>query len=229
MEKVVLKATKREVTGKQVKALRRAGQLPAVIYGRHVEPISISLEAHSAGLAISKLTSSSLVTIDVDGAEYFALLREKQRNYIKGNLTHVDFLALDLNEKIRTKVRIHYTGNSGAVKDYSAVLIHRMDNLHVECLPTDLPERINVDIAALKEIGNSIRVRDITSPANVAVLDDEDDIVIIATLAKEEAVDEAAVVPGAEAAAATAVAPELSVERGKKEEEAAATTEKKKK
>jgi large subunit ribosomal protein L25 len=220
MEKVVLKATKRDVIGKQVKALRRAGQLPAVIYGRHVEPISISLEAHSAGLAISKLTSSSLVTIDVDGAEYFALLREKQRNYIKGNLTHVDFLALDLNEKIRTKVRLHFTGNSGAVKDYSAVLIHRMDNLHVECLPTDLPERINIDISSMKQIGDSIRVSDIALPEKVEVLDDMDEIVIIATLAKEETTEEGAV-PGAEA-----TSPELSVERGKKEEEAAAEKKK---
>jgi large subunit ribosomal protein L25 len=225
MEKVVLKATKRDVTGKQVKALRRAGQLPAVIYGRHVEPISISLESHSAGLALSKVTSSSLVTIDVDGTEYFALVREKQRNFIKGNLTHIDFLALDLTEKIRTKVRLHYVGNSLAVKDYSAVLVHRTDALEVECLPTDLPERINVDISSMKEIGNSVRVRDIAIPENVTVLADEDDIVIIATLAKEEAAEEgaAAVVPGAEAAA-----PGISVERGKKEEEEAAPEKKKK-
>ena len=230
MEKVVLKATKRDVTGKQVKALRRAGQLPAVIYGRHMEPISISLEFRTAGQAITKLTSSSLVTINVDGTEYFALVREKQRNFIKGNLTHVDFLALYLNEKIRIKVRLHYIGNSGAVKDFSAFLVHRIDQLEVECLPTDLPERINVDISPLKEIGNSIRVRDIAVPANVTVLADEDEIVIIATVAKAEAVDEVAAVPGAEVAvAATAAAPELSVERGKKEEEAAAATEKKKK
>ena len=227
MEKVVLQATKRDVTGKQVKALRRAGQLPAVIYGRHVEPISISLDARIAGMAIAKLTSSSLVTINVDGAEYFALLREKQRNFIKGNLTHVDFLALDLTEKIRTKVRLHFVGNSGAVKDYSAVLIHRIEQLEVECLPADLPERIDVDITPLAQIGNSVRVRDIAVPANVAVLVDEDDIVIIATTPKVEASEEGAV-PGAEVAAATAVAPELSVERGKKEEEAAAADKKKK-
>jgi len=215
MEKVVLKATKRNVTGKQVKALRREGQLPAVIYGRHVEPVSVSLEAHSANLALAKLTSSSLVTLDVDGEQYFALVREKQRNYIKGNLTHVDFLALDLNETIRTKVRLHFTGVSGAVKDYSAVLIHRIDALEVECLPVDLPERINVDISPLQQIGNSIRVSDVALSDKVKVLNDADDIIIIATLAKEEAADEAT--PGAEGAAA----PELSVERGKKEEEAA--------
>ena len=222
MEKVVLKATKREVTGKQVKALRRAGQLPAVIYGRHVEPIAISLDAHTTGLVFAKLTSSTLVTIDVEGKEYAALVREKQRNYIKGVLTHIDFLAVDLTERIRTKVRLTFVGVSSAVKDFSAVLVHRMDALEVECLPTDLPERVTVDISSLKEIGNNIRVRDIPIPdaERIVVLDDVDEIVIIATLAKEEAVEEvaAAVVPGAEAAA---VAPGLSVERGKKEEEAA--------
>ena len=218
MDKIVLKAEKRDVTGKQVKALRRAGQLPAVIYGRHVDPIAISLEAHTASLVFSKLTSSTLVTLGVDGTEYTAIVREKQRNFIKGNLTHVDFLALDLTEKIRTSVRLTFVGVAPAVKDYSAVLVHRMDALEVECLPADLPERITVDISVIKEIGNNIHVRDIPLPENIVVLDDVDDVVIIATVVKEEASDiAAAAVPGAEAAA-----PDLSVERGKKEEEAAA-------
>jgi len=218
MDKIVLKAEKRDVTGKQVKALRRAGQLPAVIYGRHVDPIAISLEAHTASLVFSKLTSSTLVTLDVDGTEYTAIVREKQRNFIKGNLTHVDFLALDLTEKIRTSVRLTFVGVAPAVKDYSAVLVHRMDALEVECLPADLPERITVDISVIKEIGNNIHVRDIPLPENIVVLDDVDDVVIIATVVKEEASDIAAAgAPGAEVAA-----PDLSVERGKKEEEAAA-------
>jgi len=215
MEKIVLKATKRDVTGKQVKALRRAGQLPAVIYGRHVEPIAISLEAHTAGILFSKVTSSTLVTIDVEGTEYAALVREKQRNYIKGNLTHVDLLALDLTEKIRTKVHLVFAGVAPAVKDYSAVLVHRVESLEVECLPTDLPERISVDISSIKEIGNSIRVGDIVLPESVTVLNEAEDIVIIATLAREEATAEGAEAAGAEAA------PGLSVERGKKDEEGA--------
>ncbi|MDP2776090.1 MAG: 50S ribosomal protein L25, partial [Anaerolineales bacterium] len=194
MEKVVLKANKRDVTGKQVKALRRAGILPAVIYGRHVEPIAISLEAHTASLTLAKLTSSSLVTLDVDGAEFTAIVREKQRNFIKGVLTHIDFLALDLTEKIRTKVRLTYVGVSPAVKDYSAVLVHRLDALEVECLPVDLPERITVDISSLKEIGDNIHVGDIVVPnaERVLVLDDGDEIAIIATLVKENAADVAA-------------------------------------
>ena len=221
MEKFVLKATKRNVKGKQVKALRRAGELPAVIYGRHVDPVSISLDAHTAELVFAKLTSSTLVTIDVEGQEFAALVREKQRNFIKGNLTHIDFLAVDLTEKIRTKVRLTYTGISSAVKDYSAVLVHRKDALEVECLPSDLPERITVDISPLREIGNSIRIKEIALPANVAILDDEDEIIIIASAVKEEAAEGVVATPGAEVAA-----PAISVERGKKEEEAAAPAKK---
>src|SRR6476620_11906229 len=108
MEKVVLKAEKRDVIGKQVKAMRRAGKLPAVIYGRRTEPINVSLDAHTAALVLGKLTASSLVTINVDGTEYPALVREKQRDYIKNRLLHVDFLAVSMTEKLRTTVNVHF-------------------------------------------------------------------------------------------------------------------------
>jgi large subunit ribosomal protein L25 len=224
MEKVVLKATKRDIAGKQVKALRRSGMLPAVIYGRHTEPVNISLESHSASLALSKLTSSSLVTINVDGKEYPALVREKQRNFIKGTLLHVDFLAVSLTEKLRASVRVDFSGVSLAVKDYNAVLVHVMEELEVECLPADLPERITVDISALQKVGDGIHVRDITVSEKVRILDDADNMVVVATLAKEEV--EAPV--GEAAAAVTPTEPELSVERGKKEEEGEAETKEKK-
>jgi large subunit ribosomal protein L25 len=212
MEKITLKAEKRDVIGKQVKALRREGKLPGVIYGRHVEPIAISLEAHSTGLVMAKLTSSSLVTINVDGKDYPALVRDRQRDYIKGNLTHVDFLAVDLNEKIRTFVGVHYVGISGAVKDYNGVLVHNLEQLEVECLPMDLPERIDIDIAVLKQIGDGIRVRDVAISDKVAILTDADEMVAVVTLAKDEATEAGAVT-------GEAAAPELSVDRGKKDEE----------
>jgi large subunit ribosomal protein L25 len=216
MEKVVLKAVKRDISGKQVKALRRAGQLPAVIYGRHVEPISISLDAHTASLALAKLTSSSLVTISVDGKEYPTLVRERQRNYIKGTFLHIDFLAVDLTENIRARVGIEITGVSPAVKDFNAVLVNSLTQLEVECLPTDLPERVTVDISGLAQVGDGIHVRDIVVSDKVRVLDDPDEMVVVATYAKEEAVEVPVV---AEGVVPEAGEPELSVERGKKDEE----------
>jgi large subunit ribosomal protein L25 len=217
MEKVVLKASKREVSGKQVKALRRAGKLPAVIYGRHTEPINISLDAHSANLALGKVGSSSLVTIDVDGKEYPALVRERQRNYIKGSLLHVDFLAVSLTEKIRADVRVELTGLSLAVKDFNAVLVTGLHALSVECLPADLPDHIVVDISPLGKPGDGIHVRDLVVPDKIRVLSDPDEMVVVATYAKIE--EEAPVAAEGEVVAPEAVEPELSVERGKKEEE----------
>ena len=226
MEKVVLKASKRDVIGKQVKALRRAGLLPAVIYGRHTEPINVSLDAKSANTALAKVTSSSLVTIDVDGKEYPALVREKQRNYIKGVLTHVDFLAVSLTEKLRAEVSIELTGVSQAVKDFDAVLVTGMHTLSVECLPADLPDRIVVDISPLVKVGDSIHVRDLSLGDNIRILDDGDNMIVNATYAKIEV--ETVAAPAEGEVAAEAGEPGLSVERGKKEEEAAEGEAKKK-
>ena len=229
MEKVVLQATKRDVTGKQVGALRRAGKLPAVIYGRRTEPVNIVLDAHSATLALGKVGSSTLVTIAVDGKEYPALVREKQRNYIKGSLIHVDFLAVSLTEKIRAEVRIELTGVSPAVKDFNAVLVTGLHTLSVECLPTDLPDHVAVDISSLAEVGDGIHVKDVIVPENVRVLDDPDEMVVVTTFAKEEEVEAPAAAEGVVEADAEGAEPELSVERGKKEEEAAGEKEQKSK
>ena len=217
MEKVVLKATRRDVVGKQVKAMRRDGKLPAVIYGRHNEPIIISLDSHTASLALGRLSSSSLVTIDVDGTEYATLVREKQRDYIKNRLLHVDFLAVSQDETLTATVSLHFIGVSIAVKDYNAVLVHNLEELEVECLPADLPERIDVDISVLSRIGDGIRVRDIKVSDKVRILENPDTMVAVATAPKVE--EEGAAVPGVEGVTATEGEPELSVERGKKEDE----------
>lgn len=217
MEKVVLKAERRDVIGKQVRAMRREGKLPAVIYGRHTEPMIVTLDAHSASLVLGKLTSSSLVTIDLDGKEYPALVREKQRDYIKNRLLHVDFLAVSLTETLRATVSINFVGVSTAVKDYNAVLVTNLQSLDVECLPADLPERIDVDISVLNRPGESIRVRDVKVSDKVQILNDPDTTVAVATFAKVE--EEGAGVPGAEGVTPSATEPELAVERGKKEEE----------
>ena len=217
MEKVTLNATKRDVVGKQVKALRRAGKLPAVIYGRHTEPVNINLDAHTASLSLGKLTPSSLVTIIVDGTEYPSLVREKQRDYIKNRLLHVDFLAVSMTELLRTNVNVHFVGVSPAVKDFNAVLVKNLEELEVECLPTDLPESIEVDISAMTKPGEGIRVRDVQISDKIRILNDSDTMVAVATFAKVE--EEAAAVPGAEAVTPTGAEPELSVDRGKKEDE----------
>jgi large subunit ribosomal protein L25 len=102
------------------------------------------------------------------------------------------------------------------VKDFNAVLVNHLTQLEVECLPTDLPERVTVDISVLAQVGDGIHVRDILVSDKVRVLDDPDEMVVVATYAKEEVVEEPVV---AEGVVPEAAEPEISVERGKKEEE----------
>ena len=223
MENVVIKATHRTVTGKQVRALRRAGQLPGVLYGRHITPTPISMDGREASRILSHLTSSSLVTIDLEGKEYPSLVREGQRNPIKRSLVHVDFQVVSLTEKLRTHVSIELTGSAPAVKDFNAVLVTSLDELEVECLPQDLPERIKVDISSLANVGDGIHVHDIILSDKVKILDDPKEMIVVATAARAEEVEEVA----AEVVAAEEVVEPEVIEKGKKEEEVPTEGEKK--
>lgn len=214
MEKVVLKASKRTVTGKQVGALRRAGKLPAVLYGHRIDATPIMLDAHETSLTLSRLTSSSLVTVSLDGKEYPTLVREKQRHPLKHHLLHLDFQVLSLTEKTHVKVGIELSGVAPAVKAYGAVLVTPLTELEVECLPQEMPERVVVDISGLTEPGDSIHVRDLKLPGQVEILTDPDEVIVSATAARVEEVVEAA------APEEVAVEPEL-VKGAKKEEKAA--------
>jgi large subunit ribosomal protein L25 len=214
MDKQVLQASKREVVGKQVRSLRREGILPAVIYGRHVDPINISLDAHSASRILAKVSSSSLVMIALEGKEYPTLVREKQLDFIRNTLIHVDFMAVSLTENITASVTIHFEGSSPAVKEYGAILVNGLNELEVECLPPDLPERFVVDISGLIEIGDGIYVRDVAIPDKVTLLSDPDEMVVVATAMAAEEVEEVVVEEGAE----DLEGPEV-IEKGKKEED----------
>jgi len=216
METVVLKATPRTATGRQVRALRRSGMLPAVVYGHNVKPISISLEGREAGRVLGRLSSSSLITIDLEGKEYPTLVREKQQNHIKRTLIHVDFMVVSLTEKIRANVGILLTGNSPAVKDFNAMLINGLSELEVEAFPQDLPASIVVDISALVKIGDGIHVRDIVLSDKVQVLDSPDEMIVLATAPAKEEVEE--VVTPEAAVVEETTEPEV-IEKGKKEEE----------
>ncbi len=210
MEKIILKATRRNVTGKQVKALRRQGLLPAVLYGHQIEPISISLDAHDMSLVLPKLSPSTIVTIDLEGVEHATLVREKQRDYIRNSFIHIDFQVVSLTERISSEVRVDVHGTAPAVKDFNAIIVTNLTQVEVEALPQELPERIVVDISVLKEVGDAIYVRDLKVSDQVEILTDPDEIVVVATGAAPEEVEEEVVTEANE--------PEV-IERGKREEE----------
>ncbi len=211
MEEIVLKAEKRDVLGKQVKALRRAGKLPAVIYGPHIDSQAIMFDSREANRLLSGLTSSHLIIIDLNGEKHTTLIKEKQRHPVRGTIQHIDFRAVSMTEKLKASVIIELIGDSPAVKELNGVIVTGQEYLEVECLPSYLPERIIIDISSLTKIGDSIHVGDVKAPENVAILTNPSDMVVLVTApAVEEVVEVAEEAAGEE--------PEV-IEKGKKEEE----------
>jgi large subunit ribosomal protein L25 len=182
MEKIVLAAAHRDVIGKKVKTLRRDGKLPAVLFGHGVDSTPIVLDLKESTKILSSVGSSTLVIIDLEGKEYTTLVRERQRDIIYRTLTHIDFQALSMTETVRTRVPVHIGEQEvPAVIEFGAIINTGLDMLEIECLPKDLPERIDIDVSRLFEIGDSILVKDLTLPAGIEVLDDPDTLIVVAS------------------------------------------------
>lgn len=209
MEDIILQAVRRTVTGKQVNVLRRAGKLPAVIYGRHTSPIAITLDARDTGRALAGVGETRLVTIDLEGVKHPVLIRERQRDVMRGHLIHVDFLAVSMTEKLRAEVRIELVGNAPIVKD-GAILVNGVDTLEIECFPQDLPNTLVLDITGLVRFGQSLLVKDVPIPDKVTLLSDLDDMVVQVTAPAVEAEEDGGTTFAAE--------PEV-IEKGKKDED----------
>jgi len=206
-EELIMKAENRTVKGKQVKALRRAGYLPGVIYGRHLEAFPIQMASHEASLKLGKLSSSSLVTIDVNGEKYTVIVRDRQRDPIYGRLIHVDFLAVSLTETLRTTVAIGLVGEAPVSKLADVVILHNLYELEIECLPRDLPSKIEVDLSVLQSVDDNITVADLKLGDKITVFTDPEEVVVSVSYSQQE--------PAAETAAVEE--PEV-LEKGKKEE-----------
>jgi len=190
MEEIKINASPRKIVRKGVKALRREGQLPAVLYGRNFDTQPIMFDYRETSRVIQLLGSSTLVVIDLGEESHYALIREKQRDVIKGNLLHVDFQVVSLTEKVHAEVSIELIGESPAVKDLGGLIVVNNEQLEVEALPRDLPDRIVIDISTLKEIGDTIYVRDLTLEGEVSILADEDEPIVLITLPSIEVTPE---------------------------------------
>jgi len=207
-KEVIIKAEKRSVKGKQVGALRRQGLLPGVIYGRHLDAFPIQMDQHDASNKLGQLTSSSLVIIDVDGKKHTAIVRDRQKDVIYGNLLHVDFLAVSLTDKLRTSVGIELVGEAPVTESYDVVIMQNLDKLEIECLPGDLPERIEIDLSVLKTPDDFIAVNAVKLGDKVEILTNLEDVIVSVTYVAQEAEE---VAEGEEE-------PEI-LEKGKKEDE----------
>ena len=190
-----IKVQRREDEGKGAsRRLRHAGQVPAIVYGGELNPVSIQLNHNEVWLASQNdWFYSSILDLSLNGDIQKVLLRDMQRHPFKQQIMHLDFQRVNENEALHVSVPLHFLNEdkSPAGKSAEVVVTHELKDVNIACLPKDLPESIEVDLAALS-VGDIIYLSDLKLPAGVEIPSlklgkDHDDAVVIAKHGKEEA------------------------------------------
>jgi len=188
MKQVTLKAMKREKTGKETaKKLRKAGFIPAILYGKEIEPIAFALSYSEFEKVYNRYKGEAVIyTLEISNGEVLrkqAILKEYQRHPVTDKFIHLDFQAIEEGHTVELEVPIEFVGKPVGITK-GGILEIMIHELTIECLPKDIPDKITVDISHL-DIGDSLHVRDIKVPENLKIKDHPEETV--ATVVAEEA------------------------------------------
>jgi large subunit ribosomal protein L25 len=193
-DKITLALEQRTLTGKKVSQLRRAGVLPATVYGKGVGPFTVQLDSRTFSGILRHAGRTTLLELEIPGQKpHSAFIHSLQRHPVSRAIIHADFLVVDLLTEITVEVPIHIIGTSELVERGDAIMNQVLNALDIRALPADLPHAIEVDISGLDAFDKSIRVRDIVVPEKWRIETDEDELVVslnAARPAEEEAEEE---------------------------------------
>lgn len=211
MSETALVVETRESTGKgSNRRLRAAGRIPAVLYGQGKASIPLAIDSRSLEKVLKAGGANTLLDLTVEGrgdlGTPVALVKELQRDPIRGSIVHADLYQVDLSKTVEVEVPIHLTGKARGL-DFGGLLEHMLRELRIECLPRSIPEAINVDVTEL-EVGDVIHVRDLALPAGVTLVSDPDLGVVAVALPQAEEAPAAAAEGAAPAEGAAAPAAE---------------------
>lgn len=204
MERLEIKATRRQGTGKGVaRKIRAAGGIPAVLYGRGAEAVSLEVEAHGFNRAVAGLESiNAIINLSVEGQKSVpVVLRDFQTHVISRKFLHLDFHQIDMSKEIHLEVPLHMVGTPKGVKEQGGVLEHSLRQIEISCLPDNIPPFIEVDVSAL-QAGENLHVGDLVLPKGVKLLSGVELTVaaVVAPGGGEPKVEETAVAEGEEEA-----------------------------
>jgi len=214
MDKIELKVVNREILGKKVKHLRRQGITPVHVFGHGIESLALQCDTKELERVLSQAGQTRLVNLKLakEKKPRTVVVREFDRDWRRGQLVHVDFYQVRMEEKLRLEIPIVLIGEAPALKAKTNMLDHELGTLTVECLPAKIPNSFEVDISSLAELDQAIRVKDITLDKDITVLNNPDLVVAKISLRPvekvEEKVVEEAVAAEAEAEAKAEVAEE---------------------
>lgn len=213
---VELKAQKRTVTGKGVQAVRKAGGMPAVVYGPKQKALSVEVSSKDFAHTLAEAGESTVINLSVDGETHNVLIHEIDYDPVTNTPRHADFYEIVKGQKVNVEVELVFAGEAPAVKEKGGNLVKAMHELEVEGDPMNLPHELIVDVSGLSELNMQILAKDIPLPDGVTLLTKPDEVVVTVI----EAVEEKEPEPAPDIASI-----EISEERGKKAEEEAGSAD----
>lgn len=169
MDKIALKVQKRDLSNSS-KALRSEGLIPGICYGAGKENIAIQVEYQAFKKAYVQAGENSVVELDVDGEKHNVLIHELQIDPIYNTASHVDFMILNMKEKVDTSVPVVFVGEAPAVKELGGVLNVALDEIPVRCLPGNIPHEFTVDVSGMNEGHSALHVSDLVVPEGVEIM-----------------------------------------------------------
>jgi large subunit ribosomal protein L25 len=191
MEKIVLQAKPRGVGRHQLREMREANLVPAIVYGAKKEAQVVAVDAKALHRALLA-AGSGLVSLQIgDQAPVQVLPREVQRDPIKRSCLHIDFQVVSMTEKLRLPIPIEQVGIAPVLSNPDMVLVRRMDAVEVECLPADIPSHLVADISKLETVDDDLLVGDLRLPTGVRLMTDPTHIVFSVTISRAAAEEEA--------------------------------------
>lgn len=195
-ERPSITLSNRQVVGKKVKALRREGFIPVHYYGSGIESQSLQASGATLRKVVTEAGANIPVEVVVEGSSEsdICFVREVQWHPVNGSLLHVDFMHVDVTERVTAEVPVVLVGQSEAVRELGGVIIQPFQTLPVDALPLNMPESITVDITPLQMFGDAIRVGEIEVEEGFTILRDDDDLLVTVQEPRieieEEVVDE---------------------------------------
>jgi large subunit ribosomal protein L25 len=192
MDKIELKVAKREILGKKVKHLRRQGITPVHLFGHGIESLALQCETGELERVLGQAGQTRLINLKLakEKKPRTAVVREFDRDWRKGQLLHVDFYQVKMEEKIKLEVPVVLVGEAPALNSKTNMLEHELGTLTVECLPAKIPTGIEVDISSLAEPDQAIRVKDVTLDKDITVLNNPELVVVKISFRPVEKIEE---------------------------------------
>lgn len=178
-----LAVSPREVTGKATKQLRRAGIIPANVFGHGEESQALQVEIHAFNELRRNRQAAGVIALKIEGAAKVqtVLVRHIKRDPIHDKILHIDFLRVNMRDRLTVKVPLHFEGTAPGVKLEGGVLLHQVESLDVECAAGDIVEVIEVDISTLEHIDDAIHAKDVKLPAHYTLITDPEETVVKVT------------------------------------------------